>query len=77
MGAANTWYCLSCYTSQYGSVSAIRPCKKCKYMMSIWHQPGSNPALPVYVGTTGGCVERQAPVEELVQHEKVTQKLAS
>ncbi|TGO51186.1 hypothetical protein BOTNAR_0365g00030 [Botryotinia narcissicola] len=32
--------------------------------MSIWHQPGSIPALPGYVGTAGGSVKNQAPVEE-------------
>ncbi|ESZ91263.1 hypothetical protein SBOR_8356 [Sclerotinia borealis F-4128] len=40
MGATNTWYCLSCKTSQYGSVSAVRSCKYCNYTMSICHEPG-------------------------------------
>ncbi|TGO31683.1 hypothetical protein BHYA_0437g00010 [Botrytis hyacinthi] len=49
---------------------------KCKYMMSIWHQPGSIPALPVYVGTAGGSVKNQAPVEEPINDEKETPTLA-
>ncbi|KAF7922296.1 hypothetical protein EAE99_007476 [Botrytis elliptica] len=44
--------------------------------MSIWHQPGSIPALPVFVGTAGGKVKNQAPVEEPVHDEKVTPTLA-
>lgn len=70
MGSTNSWYCLSCHTSQYGSVSAIRPCKKCKYMMSIWHEPGSIPALPVYVGTANNDIKDQHPVKEPVHDEK-------
>ncbi|TGO88247.1 hypothetical protein BPOR_0175g00210 [Botrytis porri] len=45
-------------------------------MDPVWHQPGSIPALPVYVGTAGGSVKRQASVEEPVLDEKATQKLA-
>lgn len=44
--------------------------------MSIWHQPGSIPTLPVYVGTAGGSVKNQAPIEEPVHDEKVTPTLA-
>ncbi|TEY53401.1 hypothetical protein BOTCAL_0248g00190 [Botryotinia calthae] len=38
--------------------------------MSIWHQPGSIPALPVYVGTTNKSVKAQSPVQESVHDEK-------
>ncbi|KAI9643741.1 hypothetical protein NHQ30_008365 [Ciborinia camelliae] len=41
MGATNTWYCISCKTFQYGSVSVIRPCKNCNYMMTLLDEPQS------------------------------------
>ncbi|TGO22281.1 hypothetical protein BPAE_0174g00020 [Botrytis paeoniae] len=43
--------------------------------MSIWHQPGSIPALPVYVGTAGGGVKSRTPVEESVHDEKLKASL--
>ncbi|TGO49833.1 hypothetical protein BCON_0199g00220 [Botryotinia convoluta] len=45
-------------------------------MDPIWHQPGSIPALPVYIGTARSGVKNRAPVEEPVHDEKVTQTLA-
>ena len=39
-------------------------------MMSIWHEPGSIPALPVYVGTANNDIKDQHPVKEPVHDEK-------
>ncbi|CAD6455009.1 b5821794-a48d-49ae-843c-4e1c1f304287-CDS [Sclerotinia trifoliorum] len=78
MGLTNIWYCLSCKTSQYRSISAVRPCKYCNFMMSIWHEPGCIPAVPVYIGATTSITKDVASrsVEQTVDDEKGNDKSA-
>ncbi|EDN97186.1 predicted protein [Sclerotinia sclerotiorum 1980 UF-70] len=44
--------------------------------MSLWHEPGSIPAVPVYVGAATSITQNIAPLEQAVDNEKENGKSA-